>query len=78
MSVIRYFFDLVFDSCVSHSCLCSDLEKSTNTAAIVGGVIGGVLGLLIIAAVVLCVLSKRKKDRAKLVGRFDRSSGLFF
>jgi len=44
--------------------------------AIVGGVVGGVLGGLAIVAIILGIMWKRKKDRAKQVdGRFDSGLG---
>ena len=46
-------------------------QDSTNSTAVIAGVIGAVVGVLIILGIMLCLSWKRKKDRAKLVGRFD-------
>lgn len=53
------------------TCKPKDEESKTNTSAIVGGVVGAVGGVLLTVSIVLCILWKRKKDHAKLMGRFN-------
>ena len=52
--------------------------KSSSTA-ITAGVVVALAGALIIVGIILGLLWKRKKDRAKLVGRFDNNlaEGIF-
>ncbi|KAG0625361.1 hypothetical protein M758_2G048800 [Ceratodon purpureus] len=48
-------------------------HSKTNSAAVIAGVVGALAGVLIVVGIILGLLWKRKKDRAKLVGRFDKN-----
>jgi preprotein translocase subunit SecG len=48
-------------------------DSKTNSAAVIAGVVGALAGVFIIVGIILGLLWKHKKDRAKLVGRFDKN-----